>query len=97
MVFAYFVSVRIWCCKDEETKRSESSFNVRLILSWCFGDKGRISLPLKRREYHQSHIFVSGVYEKNTVNTLFPTSDDLRNLDSNFRFRSCLAILLKMY
>lgn len=87
MVFAYFVFCTYLVLQgDEETKRSESSlFNRPPDLIVVFtGDKGRISFALeKAREYRQSHIFVSGVYEKNTVNTLFPASDDLRNLDSN--------------
>ena len=87
IIFAYFVFCTYLVLQgDEETKRAESSlFNRPPDLIVVFtGDKGRIAFALeKAREYHQSHIFVSGVYEKNTVNTLFPTDTDLTNLDTN--------------
>jgi len=71
---------------DEETKKSESSlFNRPPDLIVVFtGDKGRINFALeKAREYGQSHIFVSGVNERNTIHSLFPTNSSIGALDSN--------------
>lgn len=77
-----FISVSNKEGLSSETKLFNRSPDLIVIFT---GDKGRIPLGIEMAEkYHQSHIFITGVFSKNSVDTLLDPMKTGGSIDRNF-------------
>ncbi len=75
----------VWYARYEE-ERGIQAFYKRPpdLISVYTGDAGRIAYGIKKaKEYNQSHIFITGVYSKNSVETLIAPLEVGSELDPN--------------
>ena len=79
--YSLFCFIFVLESKHKNKETTESLFNRRPDLIVVFtGDKGRIPFALELAEkYQQPNVFISGVYEKNTVDSLIPKYKDVSN------------------
>ena len=90
---------------QKENVRSGEVFFKRApdLLVVFTGDLGRIPFAIKKaKEYNQSNILISGVYTKNTVNTLLkkmngPLNLDLNKLDIDYTAKNTIENVITTY
>ncbi|MCK5072212.1 MAG: YdcF family protein [Bacteriovoracaceae bacterium] len=92
VIFSVFLFLYVILClvlirvSDNEKKTAEKAlFNNPPELIVVFtGDIGRIGYALKKAdEYKQNHIFITGVYSKNTVESILKNFRESQMLDAN--------------
>lgn len=85
-IYSLFCVIFVLESKHQNTNTDEALFNRRPDLIVVFtGDVGRIPYALElAKKYQQPNVFISGVHEKNTVETLISNYRHSGNIDFNF-------------
>jgi len=85
-VYSLFCFIFIYVSKSENQFSQTHLYNrAPDLISVFTGDAGRIPYALKKsKEYKQTKIFITGVYSRNTVETLLKPLHESSLIDKNF-------------